>query len=301
MHRTHLNHAAHWDKPLDLAFFVWLDFAQTSARVAPEKTIRYRPAVGFFVTTTDNVRYMMLLKPRNWDKFQHYKDRCPPWIKLHRDLLNDREFACLPLASKALAPLLWLLASESKDGSFDATVDELVFRLRLKASDVEVGLKSLIEKGFFIYASNTLAECLQVAIPETERERETETKKEKKTTAVAAPPEGVSQSLWGDFLALRKAKKAPMTNAALAGIMREADRAGWTLEKALTECCARGWQGFKAEWVAVQKPTDIVRMTVPSSPERDPALVKIDRDAAHRAPVPQDIKAKLQSIIKKVG
>jgi hypothetical protein len=34
----------------------------------------------------------MKLIPKNWGKFQHYKDRCPPWIKLHRDLLNDREF-----------------------------------------------------------------------------------------------------------------------------------------------------------------------------------------------------------------
>ena len=62
----------------------------------------------------------MLLIPKNWAVFQHYKDRCPPWIKLHRDLLNDRTFMCLPLASKAIAPLMWLLASESKDGTFVA-------------------------------------------------------------------------------------------------------------------------------------------------------------------------------------
>lgn len=123
----------------------------------------------------------MNLIPKNWSKFQHYKDRCPPWIKLHRDLLNDRHFASLPLASKALAPLLWLLASESKDGTFDASFEELAFRLHFSSKDIEVGLTSLIDKGFFVDASTMLAPCLQVAIPERETERETEAEKKQKT------------------------------------------------------------------------------------------------------------------------
>ena len=49
---------------------------------------------------------------------------------------------------------------------------------------------------------------------------------------------------------MRKAKKAPITETALAGIRREADKAGYTLEQALATSCERGWIGFKAEWVA---------------------------------------------------
>lgn len=64
-----------------------------------------------------------------------------------------------------------------------------------------------------------------------------------------APPDGVSPATWSDFLVIRKAKKAPVTAAAIAGIEREARKAQWSLEKALVECCARGWAGFKAEWV----------------------------------------------------
>jgi hypothetical protein len=116
----------------------------------------------------------MKLTPKNWSIFQHYKDRCPPWIKLHRDLLNDREYMGLPLASKALAPLLWLLASEAKDGTFDASADELMFRLRLTQKEIEHGIKPLIDKGFFVVASGVLADRLQAAIPETETETETE-------------------------------------------------------------------------------------------------------------------------------
>jgi len=119
----------------------------------------------------------MKLIPKNWDTFQHYRDRCPPWIKLHREILNDKEFMCLPLASKAIAPLLWLLASESKNGEFDASIDELSFRLRITSKEVEQGLNPLINNGFFIDASTMLAPCLQLARPETEREGERETKK----------------------------------------------------------------------------------------------------------------------------
>ena len=89
----------------------------------------------------------MLLKPKNWSTFQHYKDRCPPWIKLHRDLLNDYDFAHLPIESKAIAPLMWLLASESKDGVIDLASEALAFRLHVDSEVLANGLKSLIDKG----------------------------------------------------------------------------------------------------------------------------------------------------------
>ena len=62
-------------------------------------------------------------------------------------------------------------------------------------------------------------------------------------------PEGVLESLWEDFVTLRKAKKAPLTASALKGIEREAKKAGMNIEEALYECCSRGWTGFKAEWI----------------------------------------------------
>ena len=70
-----------------------------------------------------------------------------------------------------------------------------------------------------------------------------------KETAIAVCPIHVEEQVWLDFLALRKAKKSPMTVTALAGIKREADKANWDLNKAISECVSRGWVGFKAEWV----------------------------------------------------
>jgi hypothetical protein len=198
----------------------------------------------------------MLLQPKNWAVFQHYKDRCPPWIKLHRDLLNDRVFMCLPLASKALAPLLWLLASESKDGTFDGSLDELVFRLHITPKDYQDGVKPLIDKGFFVVASGVLADCYQDAIPERERETETETKTERKknATSVACPPD-VGEQVWQDWLSLRKSKKASVTETVVNGARQEAQKLGWPLEQFLIEWCTRGSQGLKAEWVKPDQQT----------------------------------------------
>ena len=129
----------------------------------------------------------MNLVPKNWAVFQHYKNRQPPWIKLHRDLLNNRDFITLPVASKALAPLLWLLASEHEDGVFDASTDELSFRLRMTEKEIESGLKPLIQKGFFLDASTMLAPRLQDATPETETETETEGEERQKRVRFKKP------------------------------------------------------------------------------------------------------------------
>jgi len=67
-------------------------------------------------------------------------------------------------------------------------------------------------------------------------------------------PDGVSYEVWRDFVKLRIAKKSPMSQTALSGIEREAKKAGISLQEALETCCARGWTGFKAEWMNKESP-----------------------------------------------
>ena len=103
----------------------------------------------------------------NWRDFQHYKNRTPPWIKLHRNLILDNyDWHRLPLASKALAPSLWLLASEREDGSILTDSISLAFRLRVTEQELFDALSPLISLGFMIDASTMLAQCEQLAIPE---------------------------------------------------------------------------------------------------------------------------------------
>ena len=231
----------------------------------------------------------MLLQPKNWAVFQHYKDRCPPWIKLHRDLLNDRAFMRLPIASKAIAPMLWLLASESKDGVFDGSLDELVFRLHITKKEYQDGIKPLIDNDFFVLVSGVLAERKQVAIPETEGE----TEKETETDA----PEGVSIEVWDSFVKQRKARKAQITERVMKSIREQAKIAGWTLDNALNEIVVRNWQTFKSDWVAPKvNPADRARLTVAPSNEPDPALLKIKEDAKKAAPLPDHIRQIMQNM-----
>ena len=101
----------------------------------------------------------------------------------------------------------------------------------------------------------------------------------KKTATVVATPEGVSETVWQEFVNHRKSKKAQITQTVINDIAKQASMAGWTLEDALKETIVRNWQSFKAEWIAPKSNVaDIARITVPGKQERDPALVKLDQD-----------------------
>ncbi|STQ99828.1 Uncharacterised protein [Kingella potus] len=61
---------------------------------------------------------------------------------------------------------------------------------------------------------------------------------------------GIDGDLARDYLAVRRDKRsATLTKTALDGLEREANRAGLSLEQALTLCCERGWVGFCAQWL----------------------------------------------------
>ena len=72
-------------------------------------------------------------------------------------------------------------------------------------------------------------------------------------------PEGVSDVVWNDFKKLREKHRAPITETALKGLKREAEKAKLSLEAVMTLCCERGWRGFKADWVIqeAQKATEM--------------------------------------------
>ena len=59
---------------------------------------------------------------------------------------------------------------------------------------------------------------------------------------------GITGQLADDFIIHRKACKAPITETALKGFQREADKAGIPLAEAITISIERNWRGFKSEW-----------------------------------------------------
>lgn len=73
-------------------------------------------------------------------------------------------------------------------------------------------------------------------------------------TAVSRPDD-VSAQTWDDWLRHRRRIKADVTSTAVAGVRREAEKIGWSMEAALTESVTQGWRGFKADWVENRKAT----------------------------------------------
>lgn len=198
------------------------------------------------------------MKIKNWEKFQHYKDRSPHWIKLYKSILDDVEWHNLSGDDAKALIMLWLIAAEDK-GQLPH-LKQLAFRLRMKEADASKLLTRLspwLEQSASNMlaepeqpASNLLAECYQPASLEKRREEERREEAPATRSLYSLPcPSDVPENLWKDYLAVRKAKKAPMTEVALDGIKAEAEKAGWTLEAAIKECVVRGWQGFKADWV----------------------------------------------------
>jgi hypothetical protein len=186
------------------------------------------------------------MRIKNWTKFQHFKDRRPPWVKLYRDILDDLEWHELdPLAAKVLV-MLWLIASEN-DGRIPDN-KTLAFRLRLtelKTKEIIIKLSHWLEQDDI----STISEQYQSDRPE--RETETETKKEVKreiATIVACPPD-VDQQIWDDWKQLRKAKKAPVTETVVNSARKEAAKANMAFSDFLSVWCARGSQGLQADWL----------------------------------------------------
>lgn len=117
---------------------------------------------------------------KNWEKFQHYKDRNPPWIKLHFELLTSRDWVSLDDASRVLAIACMLIAS--RNGG--VIPDDPDYLKRVAYLNTDPDLTPLILCGFLEPLAD--ASALQApARPETYRE-DTEGKKE--PPPIEAPP-----------------------------------------------------------------------------------------------------------------
>lgn len=136
---------------------------------------------------------MIYFSVKNYEKFQHYRDRNPVWIKYYNSLLEDYDFSKLPDASKAHLSAIWLLASRYQNR---IPWDQNWIAARISATE-KVNLEILESSGFINKindASILLAKPEQLAILETEREIEKEIDTEINSETHARPekpPEAV--------------------------------------------------------------------------------------------------------------
>lgn len=98
----------------------------------------------------------------------------------------------------------------------------------------------------------------------------------RKRAVPPSKPDDVTDQTWADWLALRKAKKAPVTETVLREAVKEAEKAGLPLEQFLCVWCSRGSQGLQADWL---KPHELQ----PHRPTHDaPAETYAQRAARQR-------------------
>ena len=238
------------------------------------------------------------MKIKNWSKFQHFKDRRPPWIKLYRDILDDIDWHQLdPLASKVLV-MCWLIASED-DGNIP-DVKKLAFRLRMPEKQTKECVSRLshwLEQGDI----NVISERYQHDAPETETETETKREKKEQQRGTRLPVDFVLPEDWIEFCQQYRKDLNPQS-------VFEEFKDYWTALPA--------GKGTKADWTATwrnwvrrqavpkqsfaQQAADIARVTVPGSKAPDPALVKIEQDRAKAAPMPAHIRQQINSVLRKV-
>jgi len=127
---------------------------------------------------SDKVEYYMV---RNWDRFQHYSKRNPPWFKLYNSILSDYDFRSLSDRSKLVLLLVWALASLTKN---KITSDTAQLRALLGLKGRSISLKELIDNNYLIPydASKALSSRKQYPEPIGATESETESESKKKQT-----------------------------------------------------------------------------------------------------------------------
>lgn len=122
-----------------------------------------------------------VLSVKNFEQYQHYKDRKPPWIKLYNDVLDDYAFEVLPDASKAHLMLIWLLASRTDN----RIPNDPEWIARKIGATGPVDIAGLISAGFLAESDGLpgpgdtpLADREQEVCPESEEEAETKKESE---------------------------------------------------------------------------------------------------------------------------
>ena len=118
---------------------------------------------------------------RNWERFQHYRNRNPVWIKTYLELLDNDAYLGLPPRARALLHGVWMAyarargelryepdASPMRRRYGSGALDKRV-RMRVYCDDI----KRLSDAGFIeVSASKPLASCYQAASVEEEEEKE---------------------------------------------------------------------------------------------------------------------------------
>lgn len=198
-----------------------------------------------------------------WSRYQHYKDRDPPWIKLHRDLLTSQTWVMLPDAGRALAVACMLVAAGTEN-RIPADPNYLKRRAYLNK---DPDFAALVEVGFLelVNDSNDVADASkaeQTLAFDTKCYSETEERREEEREITDAQLEEVREA-YAEFVFTAKEMKWPTPRnldpdrkKKLRARLAEHGLEGW--RQMLAEAKASDWlcNEFKLTFDWVLKPAN---------------------------------------------
>jgi len=193
----------------------------------------------------------------NWDKWQSYRnDRgAPPWIKVHRNLMTNPEWAILTDAEKGQLVSMWIVAAD-KNGEIPA--EPKIIR-KICQLDDDPNINKFIELGFMAstgsqHDANMTPNGCQRDAPDQIRGdqiRSEEIRGEERRSEGAAAPvvelDGLNADAWSEYEAYRRTAKLRKLKPSS---VRQQQR--WLIEQGderiqadiINRTIRNGWQGL---------------------------------------------------------
>jgi hypothetical protein len=129
---------------------------------------------------------------KNWESFQHYKDRSPPWIKLHRTMLTSRTWVTASDSERVLAIACMLVAADT-DNEIPADAE---YMKRVAYLNKDPDFAALVKRDFIEFVDengSVLATASASQAKATKRNTEAEAEQSREETdKTPIPPKGAA-------------------------------------------------------------------------------------------------------------
>ena len=188
-----------------------------------------------------------------------------PWFRLYSEFAYDQKVQMLSEVDQRRLIMLFCFRCS---GNVTLQDEEVTFQLRCSNDEWLKTKATFIAKGFINEHNEVLNWDKRQYISDSSSERVARHREKKKSdvtlcNVTVTPPEQnrteqkqniyvppISKDLLDEWMSVRRKKKAgEITERVFKAIEREAEKAGWTVDKAITRCCEKSWVSFEAEWV----------------------------------------------------
>lgn len=167
------------------------------------------------------------IRVKNWDEYQHYKDRHAPWIKFYGSMLTSHWWVMGDDDSKLLAVCIMALAQRTNnkipaDPEYIRKFSHISFVPNLELLKDAQFIEFIDENNLLQNASTSLASCYQGA-PRIEEIRidKKHPRKARSSDVSIDLPDWIPIDQWNAYVEMRKFIKAPLSGRAVTLAINE--------------------------------------------------------------------------------